>query len=288
MYNKPTTRIKICTDKSSDLIIGNDLYKIDNKSKIKVERCNDTLVIFANQDSLSKTYSLKPRNSFNYYGNVFSCGIGFIFDSKSNKRYTYQKNLYLDFHDDNLHRFRPDRKGQIGILFSIPYINSLFLKPYGEPDKLSIGFWGFNVGIEYFYRNSKSVRFTLSGASDLKVPLGSPAFSGEYELMKSLYISIINTYTIRDFFLGYGVNYSKNIWDLQYWPSDNISGPTRPPVLKSSQALGITLNGHYRIGEHFSIGLIYRPTFLQVKPTTDIVYEHLTSIDFAWKWPLRR
>lgn len=287
ILNEPNTRIKVYTDNPSELFIGNDSFNIDLEDKIIVKRGKDSLTLVVSQDSLAKTFILKPKNSFNYYLNVFSYGLGFIWDSKSEKRYTYKRNLYLDFDSQRLRRFKPNKKGQLDIIFSLPHINSFYLQPQNESTKINTGFWGVSGGFEYFYKSKKSIGISISAVSDLFVPVPAPvSFSGEYELMSSSYISLIDNLKINDFSIGYGINYTKNNWDLRYYDTFDPPLPSRDPVNKSSRSIGLTLNGYYRVGKHFNTGLIYRPTFLRIKPSTEFVYEHLVSFDFAWRWKI--
>jgi hypothetical protein len=288
IMNQPTTKIKISSDNSIDIAVGNDNYKIEYEEKVHVKRQKDSLIIIARQDSLTNTFILKPKNSFNYYANVLSYGLGFIWDSKSEKRYTYQRNLYLDFSSQSLRKFRPNKKGQLDIQFSLPHINTFYLQPQNESTKSNTGFWGITGGLEYYYKDNKSLGLSISAVSDFFVPFPAAVdISGEYELMSSTYISLTDNLKIRDFSIGYGINYSKNNWDLRYYDAFDPVPPTREPVFKSSQSFGLTLNSYYRLGKHFNIGVIYRPNFIRIKPSTDFVYEHLISVDFAWKWKIK-
>ena len=287
--NKPTTKIKIYTDHSIEVLVGNDSYQIENEEELHVKRQKDSLILIASQDSLTKTFVLESKNSFNYYANVFTYGLGLIWDLKSEKRYTYQRNVYLDFSSQNLRKFRPNKKGQLDIQLSLPHINSFYLQPQNESSKTNTGFWGLTGGLEYYYNNKKSLGLSISAVSDFFVPFPAAVdLSGEYELMSSIYISLTDNLKIKDLSIGYGVNYSKNNWDLRYYEAFDPPPPSREPVFKSSQSFGLTLNSYYRLGKHFNIGVVYRPTFFRVKPSTEFVYEHLISVDFAWKWNIPR
>jgi hypothetical protein len=59
--NQPTTKIKISSDNSIDIAVGNDNYKIEYEEKVHVKRQKDSLIIIARQDSLTKTFILKPK-----------------------------------------------------------------------------------------------------------------------------------------------------------------------------------------------------------------------------------
>jgi hypothetical protein len=234
---------------------------------------------------------LRPKNSFNYYANVLTYGLGFIWDSKSPKRYTYRKNVYIDYNSTKQkpERFLPSKRGQLNLVYSIPYINNFYLQPQDEPTKINTGFWGVSAGLEYYYKSNKFINLSVSGATDFFVPVPAAVdISGEYELMSSVYIGLTNNYQFKTFTIGYGLNYAKNIWDFRYSGFGDPPPPTREPVTKSNQSIGLILNSYYQLGRHFNLGLIYRPTLISVYPTMETKYEHLISLDFAWKFKLKK
>lgn len=101
--------------------------------------------------------------------------------------------------------------------------------------------------------------------------------------MSSRYASISNNHKLGTFSLGYGLSYSKNTWDFRYYDKFDAPPPTREPIKKSSNAIGLIFPTYLQLGEHFNVGVIYRPTFYRPKLNDKFKYEHLISIDFAWK-----
>lgn len=287
LMNESTTRIRVRSDTPSQVIVNNKSYQLDKKLNIKVERSKDSLLLKAKSDSLSKVFVLKSKNSFYYYANILTYGIGFIWDSKNINRYTYQRNVFINYNSDITipDSFKPCKKGQLNLIFSLPHINSFYLHPIDESTKINNGFWGLSVGIDYFYNNHKFMRLTANAVTDFFVPFPAAVdIIGEYELMSSFYFSLTDNYKFKTFTFGYGLNYSKNTWDFRIYSWEDSIPPLREPIKKSSQSIGVTLNGYYQLGNNFSIGLIYRPTFLQIRPFTEFKYEHLISVDFSWKW----
>lgn len=237
-------------------------------------------------DSVVKDYILKPKSSFLYYFNVFNYGIGFLLELKSEKRFTYQKYVYLDpfSRQSKPKSFKPSQKGQLNLNFSIPYVNKFHLKPIGENLKDNIGFWGFSAGVDYFYRYSKFINVTGSTVIDYLSPIIVPIdFSGEYEFMTSHNLTVSDNYKLRKWTFGYGINYVNNIWELRYYFGSTIP-PSRIPTKKSSQSFGLTFNSYYQLSPNFNVGVIYRPTFFQVKPVYDFNYEFLISLDLLWRF----
>jgi len=290
IMNKSTTKLNICSNKPTRLKVNKNTYNFDSECQIIVERKKDTLILYAESDSLKKTIKLKSKNSFSYYANIFyNYGLGCICDNKNPKRYTYQNDIFIDYnsHKDHPGRFGSANKGQINLNLSLPYINDFILHPQNETYKSSIGFWGISAGIDYFYRDDKFINISASTVTDFFLPFPAAVdFSGEIDFMSSSYYSLTDNIDFKSLTLGYGLNYSINTWDHRYYGRFNEPPPKREPVVKSYKSLGFTLNSYYRISKHFYIGLIYRPTFIRINPNAELNYEHIISLDFLWKWRL--
>ncbi len=184
----------------------------------------------------------------------------------------------------------PKNKGELHLQLSLPHINSFFLQPQNESNaKVNTGFWGISAGVVYYHSQNQFIHFSASAVIDLFIPVPAAVdYSGEVELMSSTYLSLSNNHKIKRFTIGYGVSYGRNIWDLRYYDDFDPPPPTRPPVMKDSKSLGIIIPCYYTLGEHFSIGIIYRPTFFRVDAKPTIAYEHLISIDMAMKIRLKK
>jgi len=291
LLNKPVVRINLYSEKPTRIQVNNQNYQLDHEEVITVERKRDTLLIIAESDSIRREIKLKPKNSFFYYANIYYYGIGFIWDYKSPKRYTYQKNVFLNYHDftNPPEKFFPSRKGQFNFVFSLPWINNFYFHPQNELVRQNTGFWGGAVGLDYYYKERKFVNLSANAVADILVPVPAPVdYMGEYSLMSSEYVSVTDNYQFHQFSLGYGLNYSRNTWDLinsmKYYALNHSPGR----ISKSNQSIGLTINEYYRFGKHFYTGLVYRPSIFSVYPVKEFRYEHLISIDFAWKWNLKK
>lgn len=291
IMNAPTTRINVYSDQPIKLVVREASYSIKENCLIRVDRQKDTLTLTATADSLKKVIKLKPINSYYYYVNAGYFGIGFILDHKSPKRYTYQQNVFIDFNSNKTRpdRFSPPQKGQMNLIFSLPYINSFYLQPQDEPSKINTGFWGFSTGLEYYYSSNKFVNLSASVATDFFVPVPAAVdIWGEYESMSTKYLSLTDNVQFKRFTIGYGFSYSQNTWNYSDLRRNDSILVRRDPVTKSSQSIGLVLNSYFRLTRHFNLGLIYRPTFMNVYPRREIKYEHLVSIDLAWKWRVKK
>lgn len=103
IFNSKITPIKIITSKPSSLVVNNDTLRYSKTSKsrsLSFDRDNQPITITAFTDSLSKTVNVKAKNSFAYWLNfypTFPFWMGFVIDTKTKKRYTYPKTVYIDF-----------------------------------------------------------------------------------------------------------------------------------------------------------------------------------------------
>ncbi len=275
------------------IVVNNDTIKtINNKANLTVKRKKEELRITAYTDSLSKNLRIKPKNSSAYWDNILLYGIGMLIDMNNPKRYSYPQKIYINSADTINRYFRygqVNNKGELYLHLSLPHINSFSLVPENEPRKTNIGCWGLTIGLDYYHAKNQFVNLGISGVSDFFVPFPAAVdISGEYELMYSSYISLSNNHKFKRFSLGYGIAYGKNIWDLRYYNQFNPPPPTRDPIKKSSNALGLIFPTYFQLGERFNMGIVYRPTFYRPDTTNKFKYEHLISIDFAWKIRLKR
>jgi len=294
--NYPNAKVLVC----------DSLYNLP--ADLKVKRSKSDLKIRLFSDSLTRDYFVKssPNPAF-IYGNLLWLEFSpatYLIDFTSQKRFYYGKSVYLNTSDSEnvirppLSKFYYDyfsksystNKSQINLVFSIPWINSFYLQPQNESAKLNTGFYGISGGIEYFYKNDKYIGLTTNAVMDNLAPFPAPIdYSGAYETMSSVYLSLTDNFKFKRFTFGYGLNYSINNWELKYGGYHfDPSQQTRNPVRKSSQSIGFTVNEYYQFGRHFFIGLIYRPSLIEIYPMTELKYEHLISLDLAWKFRLKK
>ena len=294
IVNQPYKNVKVYTTEPSKIIYGQDTIKtINNKANLMVERKKELLSIATMTDSITKTIEIKPRNSFMYWCNItHTFGIGLLVDKNKPKRYSYPKRIYINSADtiSNYYRYSQSKnKGELHLHLSLPHINSFSLKPQNEARKINTGFWGFSIGFDYYHSNNQFVNLGTSGVMDFFLPVpGAVDLSGENELMSSWYISLSNNHKIQRFTIGYGLSYGRNTWTLSYSDWGDPLPPTRDPVTRSHNAFGLIFPTYFRFGEYFYIGIVYRPTFYRPNIADKFAYEHLISIDFAWKIRLKK
>ena len=286
--------------------IGDSIYKLPVNLEVKRSRNDLKFKLFS--DNLTRNYVVKSSpNPVFAYGNLLWLRFSpaaYLIDFTNQKRFYYGNSVFLDIHDSvgiirpPVSKFYHDyflksyqtNKGQINLLLSLPWINNFYLKPCNESAKLSIGFYWISGGIEYFYKNDKYIGLTANAVMDNLAPFPAPIdYNGAYETMSSVYLNLTDNFKFKRFTFGYGLNYSINNWELKHSGYHfDPSQPTRDPARKSSQSIGFTVNEYYQLGRHFFIGLIYRPSFIDIYPKTELKYEHLISLDFSWKFRLKK
>lgn len=276
-------------------------------AKFKIRRSKEDLKIKLIGDSIEKNFVVKasPNAAF-LYGNLiwtYLSPAAYLIDFTNQKRFYYGRRLRLNSFD-TLGIIRPKiskyyydywsktyetNKGHINVKCSFPWVNSFYLHPIQETPKINTGFWGVSGGLEYFYKKNKYVSLTGSAVMDFFIPFPAAVeFSGERKSMYSIYISLTDNYNFRRFTLGYGINLSNNTWRLSYYDRFDPPPPTREPVTKISNSVGFTFDAYHQLTENLYVGLIYRPTILNVYPDVAVKYEHLISIDFMFKLRIKK
>ena len=304
LINRRTYDLRVISKASNAQVQINDsIYKLP--ARVKVQRSKNDLPIKFISDTLTRNKIIKPSPNYAFvYGNLvcfYFCPVAYLIDFTNQKRFFYGRTLDLKLNDTStiirpsplkryynyFHKNFPTSKGQINLKLSLPWINSFILHPENETYKLNTGFMGVSAGLEYYYKENKYISLTANAVTDFFIPIPAAVdYGGNYEIMSSTYLSLMNNIIYKRFSIGYGINYSKNTWDLRQGKIATSS--MRVPITRKSQSIGITINGYHQLRKHLFIGLIYRPTFLNVKPTFEFKYQHLISFDFCWKFKLKK
>ena len=101
--------------------------------------------------------------------------------------------------------------------------------------------------------------------------------------MRSNYLSLSNHHRIKRFDWGYGLSWIENKWGVDFYEEIFDPGIQLISQRKRHQALGLEFSGYYFTGPSFHMGLIYRPSFVRLYTDPVFKYEHLISVDLAWK-----
>jgi hypothetical protein len=284
LFNSRREPLTVQTDTPARIVFEKDTFQtVKNRVRLNPVRSKQPLKLTLLRDSFKKELSIPAINSFAYSSNYWNYGVGYLLERKSPKRYGYPVVIYADAakKENNL---RKPEKGSLFIHFSLPHVNAFQLSPDHESTKSNIGFGGLSGGLDYYYRKNRFISFSGSAVADFFIPVPATVdFSGPRELMTSRYLSLSNNHRIGRFSFGYGLSLGENTWDYQYHDRFDPPPPVRDPVKRSNTALGLVFPGYYQLGNSFNLGLIYRPSFLRFGGVKSFQYEHLISLDFAWK-----
>jgi hypothetical protein len=293
IMNDRHTTTTLYTNSPTKVVVNQDTFStVNNQLPLSLLRGKKPVSILIITDSAEKVHSINSKNSFAYYGNIIcNYGVGMFIDRNNPKRYTYPRRVYLNV-SDTLNEFltvERSHKGKVFLHLSLPHVNSFLLSPENESARTNTGFWGISIGLHYFHQNNQFLNVSVSGVADFFVAIPAAVdISGEYGLMSSRYLSFSNNHNIKRFSFGYGFSYAKNTWDLRYYDRFNPPPPSRDPVKKSNDALGLVFSSYYQAGKSFNLGVIYRPTVYRLDAQPSFQYEHLLSLDFGWRIPLTR
>lgn len=104
------------------------------------------------------------------------------------------------------------------------------------------------------------------------------------KILFSYFASATDNIVYNKFSFGYGINYSVNFWREWYRDlGDTVDIPMGDRTTYSNKNLGLTLNSYYKIGKTTYVGIIYRPSLLNIDGGIDPIYEHLISLEIQWK-----
>lgn len=288
MMNGPFKTVIIRTTKPTRILLNNDTVStVKNKATISLARSAKPVTIIALTDSLKKTVTIPAQNSFGYYYNIpGNCGIGMLFDKNNARRYTYPNNIYLNSSDTLNKFFRTSpasKKGEFLLHLSLPNANQFLFKPDGEQLQSNGGFLGLSIGLEYYHSRSQFLNLSASWVTDFPFPFPAPydRFGDIYKEMSSTFVSLSNNHKVQRFSFGYGLFYGQNKWQINY-PRDSSLIIDRS-VTKKHNVLGLVGSTYFQLGNSFNMGLIYRPSFIRFGTQNRYRYEHLISLDLAWK-----
>lgn len=101
IFNSRNVKIKVVSYPPCNIIVNNDtLCENEYEKHITITRNSEPLIINAFNDTITKKYSIKPKNSLAFWLNINTpYYLGFMVDIYSKKRYTYPKTVYFDINE---------------------------------------------------------------------------------------------------------------------------------------------------------------------------------------------
>ena len=290
----------------------NDSEKQPIPSNIELNhsRRNVEIQVLQNDSVINETYINSEARIEFIFGNFISWNIpGIIVDAITGRHFTYGRFFNVDSIGEitslrrptgNIqgvmppNRLRQHQQGNFNLQIAVPYINFFQLEPQTETPQNLWGFFGFGLGVEYFYRNNRSLQLRSDAIIDFFLPFPAPYtpdWSIPQESSFSFNVSLTDNFHISVFRFGYGLNFARNNWNLSgYRPNFWDREPDEeliwiPGRSYTNNMLGLALSTHLRFTNRFYLGVIYRPSFFELSRPR-FLYEHTISIDFKWKIPL--
>jgi hypothetical protein len=304
---------------SNSCVIIKDSNKYELPAKVVVTHSKSKLPFTVLQsDTIVNDTMLKPiLSDIFWWGNVgclsYLAPVGWLIDLTNDKRFIYGNHIHIDslgnimsFKDsDKLFFnkysdlfFHKHKKRNINLILSAPEVNLFHLSLQNETPRNFAGFLGLGTGVEYFYKNDKSLQLRIDAITNYIAPFPLPIDWDEpltepLEDCLALNINLTNNFRWKRFHFGYGLNFAKNIWyrsayyiEPQKPTDENYEYKRIDGISKTNTMLGFVSNTYYRLFQHFYLGVIYRPSFWNLS-NHKLMYEHSISFDFMWKLYLK-
>ncbi len=292
VLNRSTVKVKLHANQPLRMVhLGDTLTRRD--ASFTLTRSSERQVIQLENGTLKDSVVLHAKNSAAYYLNFFSpLYLGFIYELNKPKRFTYHKHRYLHVLDTAILQSRFAWEYDIGSWFlhtSLPHLNNFYFQPSGEPDvKRSTGFLGFALGLDYYHRRRQYLSLKASAMLDAPIPVPAAIeYEGTYTISAATYLSLANSHKFHRWSLGYGIAAGVNTWRVNYRGGFEVPPPTRSPKRTMHWTMGLVFPVYYQTSRSFHLGIVYRPSFYRFDLKPSFQYEHILSLDLAWKFKVQ-
>jgi hypothetical protein len=291
IYNSKYKTVKIHTTLPSIIKYDSlELHTKNNKLTLDLVRSKHPAKLTIVSDSGTKEVFIKPYNSSAFYANLFYLCVGFVVDRNNPKRYTYPTTIHVNSTDtsNTYFRFISPGKGQWLLHASIPYGNIYYFVPSGQSSAFGYSYYGLSLGLDHYHRKGQFLELAASATTGWPFPFPAPVrFDGAFDFMRTQYASLTNNHKVWRLSIGYGLCLGQNIWTRRYY---NTTPTTiyQPPMRRTHTVAGMVFPLYYQATQRFRMGVIYRPTILRPTLSSYSRYEHLMSLDLAWKIGLNK
>lgn len=304
LRNYYTMSISSDLPKSEAVVNQTNRYQLPSRVAVPRSSENLSLTILQNDTIVSDTTLTARLNNHFLWGNLgflYVAPLGWLVDLSNERRFTYGQHIHVDTQGNirQLNRafsnkyaevnFRNREKGNFSILLAIPHFNIFRLEPQNEipVNNLVSGFIGFGAGMEYFYRSNRSLQLrsdVVTTRPPIALTILTPWWGNKCTAFN---VNLTDNFHTGRFRLGYGLNFARHTWSYRGYYSYRWQEEEkyREWIPKVKNMLGLALSAHYRFGNHFHLGVIYRPSFLNLSRPHSI-FESTVSLDFMWKIPL--
>lgn len=316
----------IRTNEYDKVSIVDTTYTLPAMVKLKRSSKDIVATLSSEQDSVKPEQKVlfKGRLSPEFWlGNLFlGAPSGYFIDLTNPKRYHYNKGLLLNesnevvgkFYNEpleeeestgfwkNAFSFNPsggvkkefvliDRKNKIYLIKEVPLLNAFSFKPNEYEKKVALGFLGFGLGLEYYYKSNQYLSFRATGA------LGSSTTSTrttdcygyivDRDVYKTLFLSLAHGHRFDRLHLGYGLQFSHNTWSY-HDDSDGYEEDLRPSIYTKNNMLGLALTSKFELGRKVDLKLQYNPSFYNLSAGKTWKYESYVSLGVEFRIMIKR
>ncbi len=215
---------------------------------------------------------------------------GAFIDIFTKNKFTYPSHVFINPLDKgNKYKIfgNYSHKNELYLNVSIPEINYIYQYTQYAGYVQNGGFMGISAGIDYYHKPLQFVN--LSGTIALTYPAPIPIpmeYFGPYDVAYTKHISFSNNHRFWFLSAGYGLSFSQNVWRFYNNEMGNWSMPYS--IIKKNYALGFVFPVYIKLSRVFHLGFIYRPSFYRPHTFEPLKYEHLMSMELAWKFGVRK
>ena len=293
LFNKPTTNVDIYSKTPQKFVYKEDTLSTDlNGVRIQPVRAPKNLELKILTDSGSCSVKIRPTLS-NYflYDLLFFYGIPLaIIDLNTPKMFDYPQKILLTPENPEK-KFSKlvnyNHQGEWYVNLSFPHINYYNFAPSANWRTVQEGFFGLSLGADYYYANHSFLNFTVGHTNDFPFPFPALVdYFGPYYGTRSFYSTISTNFKYYFLSIGAGLSTSYNMWYYHSYFGLPYLNANRD---RNYMTFGMVFPAYLQLGKIFQLGVVYRPTFVQFgKTTANFRYDHVISIDFAWKFNIYR
>lgn len=286
LLNERNRKIRVYTEDPATITIGEQTQSTSKKKAVfTVPRSADTLEVLVQTAVDSSTIYVPSSNSFGYYLNIpYNLGLGILIDQDNPKRFTYPGELFIGSMANKKQYAslrQASNQGSFYVTLSLPYVNQFHFQP---PDRFRTekhaGFFGLGAGLAYQHGRTQRLELAVRAATNFFIPFPVPiTFDSEYETVNTTFVSLTNHHLLNRWSIGYGLTFSENQWNLFDSLDEDFPGDVRI----QSNALGFLFPVYYQLGTYFDMGVLYRPSFLQLGTSSYWKYEHYIGLDLSWR-----
>jgi hypothetical protein len=190
---------------------------------------------------------------------------------------------------DSVHTYKQaSQKGRLDICLYSPFINRYHLNVDNYGRQTGGGYDGIAGSLDYYYANNKFVSFSLNGLLTYDSPFffleTSQPMTGVNQFYNSSFWGLTKNHKLGNINIGYGISVVKDYWIWQNM-DDGYVIETRE---RHSRSLGLMFPVSLMLGKSFYLGLIYRPTFIQLTPNRRVNFENLISYCFGMRFSMEK